>query len=110
MRQLGETVESLFTKEWSRDGTQFYQSRHGSDQPRTGSLTARSPLSMTTTTPTVTIGGAQATVIFSGPAPGFPGWYQVNTLVPPGLSKGPAVPIVIAIVGATSNTVTIAAQ
>lgn len=80
------------------------------NQRRTGSLTPSSPSPMTTTTPTVTIGGAPATVMFSGLAPGFAGGNQVNALVPPGLSKGPAVPIVIAIVAHTSNTVTIAVQ
>ena len=63
---------------------------------------------MTTTTPTVMIGGAQATVMFSGLAPDFVGGYQVNALVPAGSSKGSAVPVVISIGGAVSNTVTIA--
>jgi uncharacterized protein (TIGR03437 family) len=81
-----------------------------SNRPATGSPAASSPLSMTTTTPTVTIGGAQATVSFSGLAPGSVGSYQVNALVPAGSSKGAAVPVVIAIGGVTSNTVTIAVQ
>ena len=69
----------------------------------------------------VTIGGAEAQVLFSGLAPGTVGEYQVNALVPAGSSKGAAVPVVIAfgqseaangvfIGGATSNTVTIAVQ
>jgi hypothetical protein len=60
-------------------------------------------LSQTTTTPTVTIGGAPATVLFSGP--GSVGEYKVDALVPAASSKGAAVPVVIAIGGATSNTV-----
>jgi len=81
-----------------------------SNQPATGSPAAGSPLSMTATPPAVTIGGAPATVSFSGLAPGFVGGYQVNALVPAGSSKGPAVPVTISIGGLTSNTVTIAVQ
>jgi uncharacterized protein (TIGR03437 family) len=80
------------------------------NQPPTGSPAASGTLSMTTTTPTVTIGGAPATISYSGLAPGFVGGYQVNALVPAGSSKGAAVPVVIAIGGVTSNTVTIAVQ
>jgi len=62
------------------------------------------------TTPTVTIGGIQSQVLFSGLAPGSVGEYQVDAIVPATSSKGAAVPVVIAIGGATSNTVTIAVQ
>ena len=79
-------------------------------QLATGSATPVSPYSTTTTIPKVTIGGAQANVMFSGLAPGFAGGYQVNALVPPGSSKGAAIPGVLAIGDATSNTVTIAVQ
>jgi uncharacterized protein (TIGR03437 family) len=58
----------------------------------------------------VTIGGAQAQVLFSGLAPGSVGEYQVDALVPAASPKGAAVPVVIAIGGATSNTVTIPVQ
>jgi uncharacterized protein (TIGR03437 family) len=61
-------------------------------------------------TPAVTIGGAPATVLFSGLAPGSAGEYQVDALVPAASSKGGAVPVVISIGGATSNTVTIAVE
>jgi len=44
----------------------------------------------------------------AGLAPGFVGLYQVNVLVPTGVGAGAAVPVVISIGGATSNTVTIA--
>ena len=37
---------------------------------------------MTLSTPTVTIGGAGATVDFAGLAPGFVGLYQFNFVVP----------------------------
>jgi minor extracellular serine protease Vpr len=79
-------------------------------QPPSGSPPISSQLSQTTTTPTVTIGGVLTQVLFSGLAPGSVGEYQVNALVPTGASKGAAVPVVIAIGGATSNTVAIAVQ
>jgi uncharacterized protein (TIGR03437 family) len=79
-------------------------------QPQTGSPAPLNSLSYTSTTPTVTIGGVPAGVSFSGLAPGFVGLYQVNAQVPPGLAANGAVPVVISMPGATSNTVTIAAQ
>ena len=50
-----------------------------------------SPLSETTTTPVVTIGGAvvpSSDVLFSGLAPGFPSLYQVNVKVPTNAQTG----------------------
>jgi uncharacterized protein (TIGR03437 family) len=79
------------------------------NQPLSGSPPG-DQLSQTTTNPTVTIGGVQSQVLFSGLAPGSVGEYQVNALVPAGSSNGAAVPVVIAIGAATSNTVTIAVQ
>lgn len=52
----------------------------------------------------VSIGGAKATVAFSGLAPGFVGLYQVNAVVPPGLGTGNKA-VVITINGASSNSV-----
>jgi uncharacterized protein (TIGR03437 family) len=49
-------------------------------------------------------------VTFSGLAPGFIGEYQVNVLVPAGVTPGSAVPVVLTIGGVTSNTVTMAVQ
>ena len=80
------------------------------NQPATGTATPLIGLSKTTTTPTVTIGGAQATVWFAGLAPGFVGGYQINALVPAESTKGPAVPVVVSMGGVKSNTVTIAVQ
>jgi uncharacterized protein (TIGR03437 family) len=57
----------------------------------------------------VTIGGIAAKVLFSGLAPGYVGLYQVNVTVP-AAAAGNAVPVVISMGGAMSNTVTIAAQ
>jgi uncharacterized protein (TIGR03437 family) len=80
------------------------------NQPATGSPAPASPFATTTATPTVTIGGAQATVLFSGLAPGLVGEYQVDVQVPSGSGTGSAVPVAITIGGVTSNTVTIAVQ
>ncbi len=78
------------------------------NQPPTASPASLSTRSATTTLPTVTIGGASAKVSFSGLAPGYVGLYQVNAQVPVGLATNNAVPVVISIGGAVSNTVTIA--
>lgn len=78
--------------------------------PPTGTPAPMNALIDTTTKPVVTIGGAEADVLFSGLAPGSVGLYQVNARVPAGLGAGNAVPVVLSIGGATSNTVTIAVQ
>jgi len=79
-----------------------------SNQPPTGTAGLSSPLSMTSTTPIVSIGGVVAQVSYSGLAPGAVGEYQVNVQVPSGAPTGAAVPVILSIGGATSNTVTIA--
>jgi uncharacterized protein (TIGR03437 family) len=81
-----------------------------SNQPATGAPAPSNPPAQTTTTPTVTIGGAPATVQFSGLAPGTVGLYQVNVLVPQNVAYSIAVPVVISIGNVQSNTVTMAVQ
>jgi uncharacterized protein (TIGR03437 family) len=56
------------------------------------------------------VGGIDAQVTFSGLAPGFLGLYQVNFIVPEGAPTGSAVPVLVSVDGAESNTVTIAIQ
>jgi uncharacterized protein (TIGR03437 family) len=80
------------------------------NQPATGIAGPSGPLSMTLTTPVVTIGGVGAVVAYSGLAPTLVGVYQVNAVVPSGVSPGGAVPVVINIGNVASNTVTIAVQ
>ena len=80
------------------------------NQPPTGVAALSDPLSGTTTTPTVTIGGVAATVSFSGLAPAFVGLYQVDVQVPANAPTGDDVPVVLSIGSVTSNTVTIAVQ
>jgi uncharacterized protein (TIGR03437 family) len=78
------------------------------NQPASGDP-AGVPLSTTTTTPTVMIGGQQATVGFAGLVPGLPGLYQLNVTVPSGIGTG-AQNITVAIGGATSPNLTIPVQ
>jgi len=68
------------------------------------------PLATTLATPTVTIGGVPATVLYSGLAPGLVGLYQVNVQVPANAPTGNAVNLAITVGSLTSNTVTIAVQ
>ena len=69
-----------------------------------------SPLVFTKVQPTVTIGGVQARVFFSGLAPGFVGLWQIDAEVPASVTPGAVVPLVITAGGVQSNTVTIAVQ
>jgi uncharacterized protein (TIGR03437 family) len=55
------------------------------------------------------VGGVQATVLFSGLAPGFSGLYQVDIQVPNGVVAGDDVPVKVTMLGA-SNTATISVQ
>jgi uncharacterized protein (TIGR03437 family) len=71
-------------------------------QPATGSS-----LTVTVSTPLVTIDGVQAPLQFSGLAPGFVGLYQVNVQVPPSTPSGAAT-LQIQINGQTSNSATVA--
>jgi uncharacterized protein (TIGR03437 family) len=80
------------------------------NRPASGAPPSPAALASTTLTPSVTIGGAPAPVAFSGLAPGFVGLYQVNVQVPGNAPSGGAVPVVVTLGGASSNTVTIAAQ
>ena len=59
---------------------------------------------------TVSIGGSPAQVLYSGPAPGFPGLQQVNAIVPAEASTGPEVPVTLQVAGVTSNTVIMAVR
>ncbi len=76
----------------------------------TGTAASASPLSATTTLPTITIGGVNTPVLFSGLAPGFVGLYVATCQVQMGTPTGAAIPVVLTIDGQMSNTVTIAVE
>ena len=80
------------------------------NQPPTGAAAPSNPLAATKTAPTVTIGSVPAQVLWSGLAPGSVGEYQVNVQVPANAPTGNAVPVILSVGGATSNTVEIAVQ
>jgi len=63
---------------------QFYFNGLGevSAQPGSGEAAGGNPLSSTVNVPSVSIGGREAQVLFSGLAPGLVGLYQVNVIVP----------------------------
>ena len=66
------------------------------------------PLSQTISLPSVTIGGLPAQVLFSGLAPGFVGFWQINAMVPANAPAGDDIPVQVVLNGAASNTVTMA--
>ena len=80
------------------------------DAPASGEAAVSNPLSETTASPEVFIGGAAADVLFAGLAPGFIGLYQVNVRVPADAPSGSAVGVSLRIGGAESNVVTIAVE
>jgi uncharacterized protein (TIGR03437 family) len=75
-----------------------------------GAAASASPLSRTTETVSLTIGGVPAEVFFAGLAPGFTGLYQVNAFVPAGVAPGDAVPLVLSVAGQLSPPVTLAVR
>jgi minor extracellular serine protease Vpr len=60
----------------------------GGAVPRSGEISPTAPLATTKMNPTVSIGGMPARVAFSGLAPSNVGLYQVNVVVPEGLTYG----------------------
>ena len=60
--------------------------------------------------PEVFIGEKSAQILYFGDAPGFPGFNQVNILVPDGIVPGSAIPVRLIYLGRSSNEVTISVQ
>jgi uncharacterized protein (TIGR03437 family) len=75
-----------------------------------GAAAPSSPAATTNDQPQVTIGGRGSTVAFSGLTPGLVGVYQINAVVPPSVTAGDRVPVVINISGQVSPAVTIAVK
>jgi uncharacterized protein (TIGR03437 family) len=75
-----------------------------------GASSPVSPLARVANSVTVSIGGVATTPFFAGLAPGFAGLYQVNVIVPPGVSPGDQIPLVITVAGQSSPPVTLSAR
>jgi hypothetical protein len=60
--------------------------------------------------PQVIVAGKIAQVLYFGPAPGYPGYYQVNFAEPEGVASGPAVPVRLTYIGRSSNEVSMSVQ
>jgi uncharacterized protein (TIGR03437 family) len=76
---------------------------------RTGDPAPNPPASVVNPV-TVTIGGVPATVLFAGLTPTQVGLYQVNVVIPPGITPGTQVPLVLTSAGQSSAPVTITVQ
>lgn len=76
----------------------------------TGTAAPFTQISQTVEPISVTVGGMPANVSFSGLTPGFVGLYQVNAIVPNGVTPGNQVPVVLTGAGQQSMPVTIAVQ
>jgi adhesin/invasin len=84
----------------------------GDVEPRAiaGAAASPDPPSRTIDPVAVTIGGADAPVLFAGLTPGFTGLYQVNAIVPDGVEPGDAVPVALTQSGRTSPSVWISVR
>lgn len=81
------------------------------DPPVAAGLAAPgAPPSRTVSPVVLTIGDVPATITFSGLLPNSTGVYQVNAIMPPGVSPGDAVPVVLTVEGQSSLPVTIAVR
>jgi len=74
-----------------------------------GSAAPSAPLSNTVNQATARLGGVPATVLFAGLAPGFAQLYQMNILIPSGVTSGNAA-LVVSVSGQQSSPVTIPVQ
>lgn len=68
------------------------------------------PLARTVKTVSVTIGGVDAPVFYSGLAPGFAGLYQINATVQEGTPSGESVPLELTVNDIQNPTVTVAVE
>lgn len=81
------------------------------DPPGVSGANSLDVLRSVTVPVTVTVGGAEAQVLFAGLTPEFVGLYQINIIVPFGVVPGDDVPVVVTQGGLSSRTdVTIAVR
>jgi uncharacterized protein (TIGR03437 family) len=90
---------------------QFFVNGLGSvdSQPADGEVSPTDPLSRTKVVPTITIGGKDAHVTFSGLAPQIVGLYQVNAVVSNDTASG-LQPVSLTVNGVTSKQTQISVQ
>jgi uncharacterized protein (TIGR03437 family) len=60
--------------------------------------------------PQVSVGGKLAEILYFGDAPGYPGYFQVNSRVPNGAAPGSTVSVRLTYIGRPSNSVTMGVQ
>ena len=77
--------------------------------PRTGAAALSSPLASAADSPSVTVAGTPATVLFAGLTPGAVGLGQVNITLPPDLPSG-SLPLAIQFPGDSSPAVNLAVK
>ncbi len=74
-----------------------------------GNGTPSSPYEYAVAPVTVTIGGIPAKVLFAGLTPGYVGLYQVNVMMPSGVTPGSQVPVTVSVAGKSgAGNITIA--
>jgi len=78
--------------------------------PVTGAASPGSPLSAAVDLPTVTVGGAAASVAFAGLTPGMVGLVQINIQLPSTYAAGSSLPLVVSFAGTASPAVNLAVQ
>jgi uncharacterized protein (TIGR03437 family) len=132
---MADTLPAVFTRDGSGSGqgdvldasNVFYDASHPAHAgdvaviyctglgPVTGVVPAGSaspadPLASTVNPVTVSIGGVTVKPFFSGLTPGSAGLYQINLILPSGITPGNAVPVVVTAGNRSSATVTMAVQ
>jgi uncharacterized protein (TIGR03437 family) len=75
-----------------------------------GAVRPNGQLSVTTATVTASLGEMELPVQFAGLAPGYPGLYQVNVLIPAATPPGLGIPFALKAGGQTSNRVSLSVQ
>ncbi|MBI3696508.1 MAG: hypothetical protein HY238_16915, partial [Acidobacteria bacterium] len=75
-----------------------------------GQPAPRAPLSQTANAVFLSVGGREARLLYAGLAPDFTGLYQINAVVPEGITPGDQAPVVLTVAGQPSPPVTIAVR
>ena len=88
----------------------IYGSGLGTVNPsaQAGSATPSDALRQTDKPTTLSIAGVSAKVLFAGLTPGLTGLYQINAVVPDGVTPGASVPVVVTVGGFGGPAVTMA--